>query len=139
MISRILLLSELVLFLVGIFLPLLTVSEFWFFKNQISMIDIVVGLFVNQEFILGFAITLFGIAFPVAKILARLMGLKLFARMHLHKFSMLDIFLISFLVFASKFSSVFNASIDIGFYFLMCSILFGFFQILFKDKQFLNT
>ena len=100
---RVLLLSELVLFLVGIFLPLLTVSEFWFFKNQISMIDIVIGLFVNQEFILGFAITIFGIAFPVVKILARLMGIKLFVRMHLHKFSMLDIFLISFLVLRVSF------------------------------------
>jgi uncharacterized paraquat-inducible protein A len=57
------------------------------------------------------------------------MGLKFFEKFQLHKFAMLDIFLISFIVFSSKFASLFEAKIGVGFYFLLASILIGFVQI----------
>ena len=129
MFQKLLALLELILFGFGISLPLLSVSEFWFFKNEISLINIVYGLFENAEYFLAVIVSIFGVVIPLIKISARLMGLKFVDKFQLHKFAMLDIFLISFIVFSSKFASLFDAEIGIGFYFLLASILIGFIQI----------
>lgn len=129
MFRKLLALLELIFFGFGISLPLLSVSEFWFFKNEISLINIVFGLFENAEYFLAVIVSIFGVVIPFIKISARLMGLKFVDKFQLHKFAMLDIFLISFIVFSSKFASLFDAKIGIGFYFLSASILIGFIQI----------
>ena len=120
---------ELMFLALGVSLPLMVVSEFWFFKNEISFIDVVYGLFENNEYSLCFLVAFFGILAPLLKIIARHSKLRYLDKLQLHKFAMLDIFLISFIVFASKFSSLFNAKIGVGFYFLLVSILLGFFQL----------
>lgn len=129
MFRKLLALLELIFFGFGISLPLLSVSEFWFFKNEISLINIVYGLFENAEYFLAVIVSIFGVVIPLIKISARLMGLKFVDKFQLHKFAMLDIFLISFIVFSSKFASLFDAKIAIGFYFLSASIVIGFIQI----------
>lgn len=129
MFRKLLALLELIFFGFGISLPLLSVSEFWFFKNEISLINIVYGLFENAEYFLAVIVSIFGVVIPLIKISARLMELKFVDKFQLHKFAMLDIFLISFIVFSSKFASLFDAEIGIGFYFLLASILIGFIQI----------
>ena len=129
MFRKLLALLELIFFGFGISLPLLSVSEFWFFKNEISLIDIVYGLFENAEYFLAVIVSIFGVVIPLIKISSRLMGLKFVDKFQLHKFAMLDIFLISFIVFSSKFASLFDAKIGVGFYFLLASILIGFVQI----------
>jgi paraquat-inducible protein A len=126
---KLLALLELIFFGFGISLPLLSVSEFWFFKNEISLIDIVYGLFENAEYFLAVIVSIFGVVIPLIKISSRLIGLKFVDKFQLHKFAMLDIFLISFIVFSSKFASLFDAKIAIGFYFLSASIVIGFIQI----------
>ena len=118
MFRKLLSLLELIFFGFGISLPLLSVSEFWFFKNEISLINIVYGLFENAEYFLAVIVTVFGVVIPFIKIFARLLSLKFVEKFQLHKFAMLDIFLISFIVFSSKFASLFDAKIGIGFYFL---------------------
>ena len=129
MFRKLLALLELIFFGFGISLPLLSVSEFWFFKNEISLIDIVYGLFENAEYFLAVIVSIFGVVIPLIKISSRLMGLKFVDKFQLHKFAMLDIFLISFIVFSSKFASLFDAKIGIGFYFLSASFVIGFIQI----------
>ena len=129
MFRKLLALLELIFFGFGISLPLLSVSEFWFFKNEISLIDIVYGLFENAEYFLAVIVSIFGVVIPLIKVSSRLMGLKFVDKFQLHKFAMLDIFLISFIVFSSKFASLFDAKIAIGFYFLSASIVIGFIQI----------
>jgi paraquat-inducible protein A len=126
---KLLSLLELIFFSFGISLPLLSVSEFWFFKNEVSLINIVYGLFENAEYLLALIVAIFGVLIPLIKVFSRLMGLKFFEKFQLHKFAMLDIFLISFIVFSSKFASLFDAKIGVGFYFLLASILIGFVQI----------
>ena len=113
MFRKLLALLELIFFGFGISLPLLSVSEFWFFKNEISLINIVYGLFENAEYFLAVIVSI-GVVIPLIKISARLMGLKFVDKFQLHKFAMLDIFLISFIVFSSKFASLFDAKIGIG-------------------------
>ena len=135
MFQKLLALLELIFFGFGISLPLLSVSEFWFFKNEVSLINIVYGLFENAEYLLALIVVTFGALIPLMKISARLIGLNFFDKFQLHKFAMLDIFLISFIVFSSKFASLFDAKIGIGFYFLSASILIGFIQ-LFRHKHY---
>ena len=125
MLKKCLVILELVFFLLGISLPLLVVQEFWFFRNEISLINIVIGLLMNGEYPLGIVITVFGVIVPLIKITGRLLSVRSLNKLPLHKFSMLDIFLMSFIIFASKFSLIFNAKIEIGFYFLLGSILIG--------------
>lgn len=129
MFRKLLSLLELIFFSFGISLPLLSVSEFWFFKNEVSLINIVYGLFENAEYLLALIVAIFGVLIPLIKVSSRLMGLKFLEKFQLHKFAMLDIFLISFIVFSSKFASLFDAKIGVGFYFLLASILIGFVQI----------
>ena len=129
MFRKLLSLLELIFFSFGISLPLLSVSEFWFFKNEVSLINIVYGLFENAEYLLALIVAIFGVLIPLIKVFSRLMGLKFLEKFQLHKFAMLDIFLISFIVFSSKFASLFDAKIGVGFYFLLASILIGFVQI----------
>ena len=135
MFQKLLALLELIFFGFGISLPLLSVSEFWFFKNEVSLINIVYGLFENAEYLLALIVVTFGALIPLMKISARLIGLNFFDKFQLHKFAMLDIFLLSFIVFSSKFASLFDAKIGIGFYFLSASILIGFIQ-LFRHKHY---
>ena len=129
MFRKLLSLLELIFFSFGISLPLLSVSEFWFFKNEVSLINIIYGLFENAEYLLALIVAIFGVLIPLIKVSSRLMGLKFLEKFQLHKFAMLDIFLISFIVFSSKFASLFDAKIGVGFYFLLASILIGFVQI----------
>lgn len=135
MLQKLIALLELVFFGFGVSLPLLTLSEFWFLKNEISLINIIVGLYLNEEFALFFIVSVFGLVFPLIKIIGRIINVKVLDRFQLHKFAMLDIFLVSFVLFASKFSTFFSAKIDVGFYFLMVSVLLGFFQIMIKDER----
>ena len=74
--------------------------------------------------------------FPLIKIISRHTNIQFINRYNLHKFSMVDIFLISFLVFSSKASSFFDLKLLLGFYFLLASIILGYAQIIFKN--FLN-
>ena len=126
MLKKCLVILELVFFLLGVSLPLIVVQEFWFFRNEISLINIAIGLLMNGEYLLGIVITVFGVIVPLIKITGRLLSVRSLNKLPLHKFSMLDIFLMSFIIFASKFSLIFNAKIEIGFYFLLGSILIGF-------------
>ena len=129
MLKKYLSILELVFFLLGISLPLLVVQEFWFFRNEISLINIVIGLLINGEYLLSLMVSVFGVIIPLIKITGRLINIQYLDKLPLYKFSMLDIFLISFIIFASKFSLIFNAKIDVGFYFLLASTLIGFLQV----------
>ena len=135
MLKKYLTILELIFFLLGISLPLLVVQEFWFFRNEISLINIVIGLLMNGEYLLSIIITVFGVIIPLSKIVGRLLNVRSLNKLPLHKFSLLDIFLISFVIFASKFSAIFNAQIAVGFYFLLASALIGFLQVLLSANK----
>ena len=130
-----LILAEFIFFALGIYLPMLVVSEFWFFKNEISLLKIIQGLFENNELILTTVVATFGVFLPVMRMVGRILNFTALEKIQLHKFSMLDIFLLSFIVFAGKFSAIFSAEIAVGFYFLLSSVLVGFLKILLESKK----
>ena len=121
---------ELIFLLLGVYYPLAKMKEFWLFKSEFSILSISYDFFVNEELTLFFVVFFFGFIFPVLKIISRIFKINFIKRFNLHKFSMVDIFLISFLVFIGKSSNFFDIELGIGFYFLIISIFAGYFQIL---------
>ena len=121
---------ELIFLLLGVYYPLAKMKEFWLFKSEFSILSISYDFFVNEELTLFFVVFFFGFVFPVLKIISRILKINFVERFNLHKFSMVDIFLISFLVFIGKSSNFFDIQLGIGFYFLIFSIFLGYFQIL---------
>ena len=120
---------ELIFLLLGVYYPLAKMKEFWIFKSEFSILSISYDFFVNEELALFFVVFFFGFVFPVLKIISRILKINFVERFNLHKFSMVDIFLISFLVFIGKSSNFFDIQLGIGFYFLIFSIFLGYFQI----------
>ena len=123
-------LFELIFLLLGVYYPLAKMKEFWIFKSEFSILSISYDFFVNEELTLFFVVFFFGFIFPVLKIISRILKINFVERFNLHKFSMVDIFLISFLVFIGKSSNFFDIQLGIGFYFLIFSIFLGYFHIL---------
>ena len=121
---------EVLTLVLGTTLPVAKVNEFWIFENEFSVFSLTLTLFSSGELILGTAVILFGFIIPIAKILATYFDLPRWHRVNLHKFSMVDIFLLSFLVYSSKISSVFDVEIQVGFYFLVISIAIGYLKAL---------
>lgn len=121
---------ELIFLVLGVYYPLANMKEFWIFKSEFSILSISYDFFVNEELALFFVVFFFGFVFPVLKIISRIFKVSFVERFNLHKFSMVDIFLISFLVFIGKSSNFFDIQLGIGFYFLIFSIFLGYFQIL---------
>ncbi|HJP09536.1 MAG TPA: paraquat-inducible protein A [Arenicellales bacterium] len=126
---------EAITLVLGATLPLAHVSEFWVFKNEFSIFSLTAMLFSSGEFLLGIVVGLFGFVVPMAKILMRHFVSTILSKFALHKFSMVDIFLLSFLVYSSKISSVFDLELLVGFYFLLTSIVVGYFQIIFSRRE----
>ena len=123
---------EIILLILGVSFPLARIDEFWIFTSEFSILSISRDLIIADEFLLGLMVFSFGLLFPLVKIVFRLTGYELINRYNLHKFSMVDIFLISFLVFSAKVSNYFDLSLLIGFYFLITSVLLGYIQIVFN-------
>lgn len=121
---------ELIFLLLGVYYPLAKMKEFWLFKSEFSILSISYDFFVNEELTLFFVVFFFGFIFPVLKIISRILKINFIKKFNLHKFSMVDIFLISFLVFIGKSSNFFDIELGIGFYFLIISIFIGYLQIL---------
>mgnify|MGYP001382051011 FL=1 len=123
---------ELIFLLLGVYYPLATMEEFWIFKSEFSILSISYDFFINKELALFFVVFFFGFIFPILKIISRVLKINFVEKFNLHKFSMVDIFLISFLVFIGKSSNFFDIELGIGFYFLISSIFLGYSQILLR-------
>ena len=132
-IKYILIFFEFIFLMLGVYLPLANTTEFWIFKSEFSIFSLSYQFLISDELILFIVVFLFGFIFPLIKIISRIFKFEYISRFNLHKFSMVDIFLISFLVFIGKSSTFFEIQLGIGFYFLLMSIFIGYFSIIF-DK-----
>jgi len=134
-IKRLLLLCEFIFLCLGVYLPLAVIDEFWILSSEFSLLNLTERLLIEREWVLGFVVFLFGILFPILKIIIRLLNVKILEKFNLHRFSMVDIFLLSFLVFSGKLSKFYELELLIGFYFLLTSILLGYIQIIFQNMR----
>ena len=106
--------------------------NFWIFSSEFSVLSLAKDLFIYKEYLLSFIVIFFGLIFPLIKIISKHTGFRFFKKYNLHKFSMVDIFLISFLIFASKVSKFFDMEIQEGFYFLLTAVFLSYLQIILK-------
>ena len=125
---------ECLLLSLAVTLPLASIDEIWFFSSNFSVLSLTITLFHGKEYTLSSVIILFGFVIPALKIYQRLFPIRLFTQLQLHKFSMLDIFLLSFLIFGGKLSYFYEVNLQIGFYFLITSIGMSYIQTPNFDK-----
>lgn len=123
---------EFFLLILGVSLPIAKVDEFWFFSSEFSILSVARDFLLHKEYLLSFIVIFFGFIFPTIKIISRHTSFKYIKKYNLHKFSMVDIFLISFLVFSSKASNFFDIEILLGFYFLLGAVFLSYAQIILR-------
>ena len=114
---------EAILLFLGIFSPFARIQEFWIFKEEFSIHSLIIALFDQQNFLLGGTILLFGILIPLMRLCANFIPIDKLKNLNLHKLAMVDIFLISFLLFSSQLSYFFEVSLLKGFYFLFAALV----------------
>jgi uncharacterized paraquat-inducible protein A len=104
----------------GALLPLVTVNQLYFFKQDIILVKVPTVLAENGEMILAVIVLLFGIVFPVAKTLvyvvtpfsSRLaMAAGTFAPV-----AFFDIFMVALLIFVAKGGFASDAATAVGMY-----------------------
>ena len=129
---------EFVFLLLGVSLPLATIDEFWFFSSEFSVVSLAYTLFNSMEYALAIIIITFGLILPILKIFQRSFALRFFHTLPLHKFALLDIFLLSFLIFGGKMSYFYEVNLQVGFYFMLSSIFLSFLHVLLVHKELNN-
>lgn len=128
--KKFLILLETIFLFSGVYFPLARIDEFWLFSSEFSILSLTRDLYINGEMILSIIIIIFGFIFPLIKIISKVFNTKFAENLNLHKFSMVDIFLLSFVVFAGKTSNYFEIHLLIGFYFLLISVLINYLYII---------
>ena len=123
------LLIEAIILFNGVTLPLVKVSEFWIFEEEQSIVRILLIFYQHDEFLLLILVSIMGLILPFLKIIFR--GLELEGKlfMFIGRFSSLDIFLISILIFIGKSVSFIDVSLSVGFYFLCAGTMMGLLQV----------
>jgi paraquat-inducible protein A len=119
----------------GWFLPIMTVTKFWFWSNRVSIYGALKGLWGDREFFLLAVLLLFSMVFPLLKLIA---GLWVWARVDatsprarrvvgwiqfLGKWSMVDVFVVALAVVAIKISIVSDVAVHAGVYVFSAAIV----------------
>lgn len=117
-------------FALGLTQPLMRFERLYFLEDRPSLLDIVQGLWLDQEPVLAGVIALFSIGLPAVKILlthlAALTGSKarhLALLSTVSKWSMLDVMLVALVLFAAKTSSLADAAVLPGLWFYATATL----------------
>ena len=115
--------TEALLLFLGILSPFARIQEFWIFEEEFSIYSLVFSLFDQQNFLLGVTILVFGILIPLVRLCNNFVPMSKLKNLNFHKLAMLDIFLLSFLIFSSQVSHFFEVSLLNGFYFLFAALI----------------
>ena len=128
----ILFLLEALTLILGVSLPLVQIDELWIFSSEFSLLSISVTLFNAEELLLSFLVIFFGFFIPITKILARNLGWLSIEKYNLQKLAMVDVFMLSLLIFSSKASSFFEIVLREGSYFLILHIILSYLILFFR-------
>lgn len=115
--------TEAILLFLGIFSPFARIQEFWIFEEEFSIYNLILSLLDQQNFLLAVTIFSFGVLIPFVRLCANCIPSSKLKNLNLHKLAMLDIFLISFLIFSSQASYFFEVNLLKGFYFLFGALV----------------
>ena len=117
---------ELGCLIAGATLPLASITEFWIFENEFSIFSLFYTLISSGEILLSIIVFGFGFLFPLSKIITSLFDGLGSIPAAIQRFSMVDVFLLSFLVYGSKVSETYDVALGAGFYFLCFALALGF-------------
>ncbi len=116
--------------LLGICLPIIQFERLYFFSENPSLIQIVLGLWDEGDFALSLLVGTLSIGFPILKLFAlgveaigapgRASALRR-AMPHLSRWSMMDVMLVAIVVFAAKSSGLAQAATQPGLWFYAAS------------------
>lgn len=134
-ILRALLIIASVLFIVGIFTPMLTLSQFIFIQNSFSVYSGVVELLRNGQIVLFLIVAAFSIILPILKILIlfRLLAIipsnshrlrRYLQLMHDYgRWAMLDVMVVAVLIVTVKLGAIASISVHYGLYLFGAAVL----------------
>ena len=117
---------ELSCLVAGATLPLAKITEFWIFENEFSIFSLFSTLVSSGELLLASIVFGFGFLFPLLKVATSLFEGIGSIPASIQRFSMVDVFLLSFLVYGSKISETYEIALGAGFYFLIGALALGF-------------
>lgn len=130
-----LIILSLLLLAMGVFAPLMTVKQLYFFENQVSLFSGLVELREQGEWLLFLVIFAFSIIFPIIKILFLFLVLNtgthgkprrkriMYWLAGIGKWSMLDVFVVALLLVSVKLDVIADIQIHYGIYVFGASVL----------------
>jgi paraquat-inducible protein A len=132
---QVLLVITLVLFIMGISMPILTISRLWILTDEVSVLSGLWQLLDDQQYFIFFIIFLFSILLPIMKLYYLFM--LSFAnkvqnknyRKYLHlmhrygRWSMLDVFVVAVLIVTVKLGALADIIIEPGMYFFTAAVV----------------
>ena len=130
-----LIILSLILLGIGVFAPLMTVNQFYFFENRVSLFSGLLDLLNQKEWLLFVVIFSFSIIFPIIKVLFLFLvlnsGLRgkphrqrlMYWLAHIGKWSMLDVFVVALLLVTVKLDVIADIQIHFGIYAFGASVL----------------
>jgi len=136
------------LFLIGIFLPMMTLTKFYFAKNSFSIVSGLIELISDRKIVLFIVIGVFSIVFPILKIavLARMLvaksltDIKLKSYLHLmHEYgrwAMLDVMVVAILIVTVKLGAIASIKVHAGLYIFGAAVLLIMFITHYSVKYF---
>nr|WP_306268144.1 paraquat-inducible protein A [Pararhizobium sp. IMCC3301] len=122
-------------FAAGILLPLLVLEKLYFFSETPSLIQIIGGLWQNNDMFLALLVGAFSLIFPVAKLFVLFLeAIGQFSRnghastafRHMSmigRWSMMDVLLVAIVIFAAKTSGFATATTQPGLWFYAYAVL----------------
>ena len=128
-------LLEFVCLLAGSSLPLVSITEFWIFENEFSILSLSGTLLLSNEILLAVVVCSFGFVFPLAKLLTSFFEGLGSIPTTIQRFCMVDVFLLSFLVYGSKVSESYDVVLGAGFYFLCVALTLSFARTSFGKEE----
>lgn len=130
-----LLFITLVLFVVGIWMPILTISKLWILTDEVSILGGLWQLLEEGQYFIFLLIFVFSIVLPVAKLYYLFMLSTVnkvssdnYSRyLHLmHRYgrwSMLDVFVVAILIVTVKLGALADIEIEAGLYFFTAAVV----------------
>lgn len=116
-------------FAAGILLPLLVLEKLYFFSETPSLLQIVAGLWQNDDVLLAVLVAAFSLVFPLAKLFVLFLeaigqfsrngqASRAFRHMSMvGRWSMMDVLLVAIVIFAAKTSGFATATTQPGLWF----------------------
>jgi len=132
---NLLLVCGLVTLFIGVTAPLLTLQKLYFIENTISLVSTIKTLYIEQEWLLFFVISIFSLCIPAIKLISLLLITNLAYRKGsildktlslvetLGKWSMLDVFVVALLLVSLKLGALAKVEVHYGLYMFTASVI----------------